>query len=371
MSQQSHYEIEGRVGGPVTLVQLQLMAASGMLQPHHRIRKANSGDWYFAQSVKGLFSQSPIVPTASPAPKALPAGLENVTEPQFLDEFSQDQPTAEPEINPAFDFFSAPEPPPPPAKSKAKSPPPPSKPEPVTFELPRSDAQPPPAANPAAASEQSPFTFRLEPSDGAKLPPIDNQDTVLVLPIEELMPAENEKTASAPQPSAPSDGKVAESGPDPKATAKREQAPPAKSDSKTDPAVSLAPSKGIAIPSTRAEVTGHAIELLPDGCARPLDGKSVFRLHRSWLMFATKFNDNTARAVYFRLEQIDAATIEHRLAPARFKGGPYSILTFSAGEVHASLAFQGSDKLYRTFLERVLLQCNSAGKSSSGRNSSS
>src|SRR5260221_6719614 len=73
MSQRIYYEVDGKVNGPVTLIQLQLMAAAGTLQPHNRVRKEDSQEWYPARSVKGLFSPSPALPTTVPTAAPRPA----------------------------------------------------------------------------------------------------------------------------------------------------------------------------------------------------------------------------------------------------------------------------------------------------------
>src|SRR5439155_23401000 len=72
MSQRIYYDIDGRLGGPVTFMQLQLMASSGMLQPHHRVRKEETEQWFPARQVKGLFSAAEVAAAAAP-----PAPAEN------------------------------------------------------------------------------------------------------------------------------------------------------------------------------------------------------------------------------------------------------------------------------------------------------
>ena len=69
MSARWFYEINGREAGPISTVQLQLMANSGMLQPQHKIRKENSDQWSVAGEVRGLFAP---VPQAYPVSRSVP-----------------------------------------------------------------------------------------------------------------------------------------------------------------------------------------------------------------------------------------------------------------------------------------------------------
>jgi len=366
MSQQTLYEIEGRVGGPFTLVQLQLMAASGMLRPNDRIRRKGSEELYEARSIRELFSPSPLVPTA--APRAMSSEQAEMTDTQ-RESFGSDSEPRDRDVRAAFDFFSTPPPPPPPAKQKDKTPAPPAKPASTAFELPRMQE-----AAPAVSTEveENPFDFRIDPAPSPKRDSKpDDQEATVLMDVHDLMPKAGaaEPTPAARTRSSPTAGKKTELIVEPKPAPKREQAPALKMDDggKAKSEAEAAPIPAQSVPSTRAEITGQAIELMADGCARPMDGKSVFRLHRTWLLFATKYSDETSRAIYLRLEQIDAGTIEHRPAPAHFKGGPYSVLTFSAGEIHASLAFHGTDKPYRAFLEKVLMQCNAVSNYQTGK----
>src|SRR5262245_52511717 len=50
-----YYEHEGRSGGPVTVSQLQTLAASGELLPTDKVRKDDMTKWVKARAVKGLF----------------------------------------------------------------------------------------------------------------------------------------------------------------------------------------------------------------------------------------------------------------------------------------------------------------------------
>ncbi len=97
------------------------------------------------------------------------------------------------------------------------------------------------------------------------------------------------------------------------------------------------------------------MEILPDDSIRLLDGKTTFRLHRAWVLAASKFADGTSRTVYLRLARLDAGIIDQRPNPTRGKNEPVSILSFAAGSVRAALVMQGSEKSYRAFLEKTLL----------------
>src|SRR5262249_27500719 len=57
MSNRWYYDIDGRIGGPITPMQLQLMVNSGMLEAHHKIRKEDSSTWNQAGTVRGLFQE--------------------------------------------------------------------------------------------------------------------------------------------------------------------------------------------------------------------------------------------------------------------------------------------------------------------------
>src|SRR5215510_9453928 len=81
MSAQWYYDADGRIGGPISPMQLQLMVNSGMLQPHHKIRKETSANWTPAGAVRGLFpaavaqvaQESPAEPETSAVSLAEPA----------------------------------------------------------------------------------------------------------------------------------------------------------------------------------------------------------------------------------------------------------------------------------------------------------
>jgi hypothetical protein len=294
MAQGIYYDVDGRIGGPVTFLQLQLMASSGMLQPHHRVRKEESDQWFPARQVKGLFSPAEVAATA--APVSMPVAPPPPPEPSAEDDNpfawspSEAAEESEPELNSAFNFFAAPSAPPP---APAKKAPKPAEEEPMPVEPVEEEPEPPP-------------------------PP-------------------------APPPKAP------EPKPAPRVEEPRPEPPPAKTEPKTDEVTH--------IPAT-LEVSGQPVELLPDESAQLLDGKTVFRLSRTWLVAATKFADGTSRNVYLRLQRIDAAIVEQRFGPRRGKAGSISVLAFRAGNTEVALAFHGPDKPYRSFAEKVIVISN-------------
>jgi len=111
-------------------------------------------------------------------------------------------------------------------------------------------------------------------------------------------------------------------------------------------------------PAVIVEVTGQAVELLPDDEVRLLDGTTMFRLHRAWVYAATKLADETMRTAYLPLQRIDVAILDQRFETGRKKGEPHSLLIFYSGSFATGLVFQGNDKPYRSFLEKVLLVAN-------------
>ena len=80
MSARWFYEIDGREGGPISTVQLQLMANSGMLQPQHKIRKENSEQWSVAGDVRGLFAPTQPVGLSGWTSKDLHRGRYDVVD---------------------------------------------------------------------------------------------------------------------------------------------------------------------------------------------------------------------------------------------------------------------------------------------------
>jgi GYF domain 2 len=337
MSQRIFYEIDGHVHGPITLTQLQLMAASGMLMPHHRVKREGSEQWFVAQTVQGLFAE----PAPQPAPVVglLPAPVGSVLPAAPADEeipfggFGATESEEAPGLNPAFDFFSD-ESEPSPSK-RAKSPKQPR----------QSGKQAKQAA--AAARTREPQPFELIDSDApgtiadSNIQPIGNPmgkepaapaDLPLAEAIDEVPSASRTEPKSPPSKSAESKFEARQSG---------------KTDIISAPAVTVA-----------AEVTGRAVDFLPDDSLHLLDGKTSFRLHRSWLHAVSKFADGSTRSIYLRLQQIDAGILDQRPTTSRGKSAPSSLLAFVAGDTRIGLVFHDSDKLYRTFLERTLLLCN-------------
>lgn len=270
MSQRIFYEIDGHVRGPISLTQLQLMATSGMLQPHHRLRREDSEQWFVAQTVRGLFSE----PVAA-APVTASAGA---AVPAVESSFGDFPATDPPEFNPAFDFFSS-------ADHGERS----------------------PAAAAAAARPEEPIDLpEAEPAgEGPAAPPTT---VTVVKPTKQLDPPPETKAAAA-----------------------------------------------------AAEVIGRAVEWLPDDSLRLLEGKTSFRLHRGCLLASSRFADGSNRTVYLRLQRIDAGILDQRSSQTRGKSEPLSLLAFSAGAVRVGLVFQGSEKAYRAFLERVLSQSTTHG----------
>jgi hypothetical protein len=297
MAQGIYYEVDGRISGPVTFIQLQLLATSGMLQPHHRVRKEESDHWFPARQVKGLFSPAEVAAamTGPTAPEPDPSSGLADQDTEFS--FGPGSDTEESELNSAFNFF---------------------KDEPVAAELP---APPPPPA-PVAA-----------PPPKKKLRHFEPQDPVTVTPVaRELIAPVNVEPKTAP-------------------TAE---------EFKPELAPNLGPKTDVVGQIVQPiEVGGQAVELLADETARPIDGKVLFRLTRNWLLASCRFADGTTRSVYLRPQKIDVAILEQRPAAPRTKGGPYPVLAFRGGGVEVALSFHGSDKPFRTFLEKVILLANS------------
>src|SRR5713226_4245758 len=74
MSNRWFYEINGQVHGPIEQTRLRLLADSGMLQPHHQVRREDQSNWSPAASVRGLMisAEMPVggMPVAAPAVSA-------------------------------------------------------------------------------------------------------------------------------------------------------------------------------------------------------------------------------------------------------------------------------------------------------------
>lgn len=344
MSQRVYYEIDGHIHGPISLTQLQLMAASGMLQPHHRIRREGAEQWFMAQTVRGLFAETPA-PAGESVPQPVAAASATGEENPFGP--AMEEAHEEPGINAAFDFFSDPEPapapPPPPVKpAKVSKPAKPTKPvaaEPLPFEPVPSTAPNSPVAEPTAAPDNNPFNFATARNSTPAPAAPQELDEPIDLPEAEALPDE---PPAAPAP-APKPAKSSDSRPDSKPVVKIEAAN---------------------IPTAApGEVLGRAVELLPDDSLRLMDGKTSFRLHRAWLIVTSKFADGSARTAYIRLQRIDAGILDQRSSHTRSKTDSHSLLAFIAGDVRVGLVFQGSDKPYRAFLEKALLLSNASGSS--------
>src|SRR5947207_3278758 len=79
MSNRWFYEIDGQVTGPVKHTRLRLLVDSGMLQPHHKVRKEEQTAWSQAGAVRGLFTPTATMPVATVSPpvavaRAAPVG---------------------------------------------------------------------------------------------------------------------------------------------------------------------------------------------------------------------------------------------------------------------------------------------------------
>src|SRR5262245_31538212 len=282
MAQGIYYEVDGRISGPVTFIQLQLLASSGMLQPQHRVRKEDSDHWVPARQVKGLFSPAEVAAAASvqAAPTPVPEEAEALAEQDTEFSFGSSSPTDEPGIISAFNFFKdSPAPAPPPAPAA------------------------PPLA-PAAPPGPAPQPKKKQKHENRELAPPP--------PVVEDIPV-----AKAAEPK----------------VAPRAQEPT------FEPAPSTGPKTDVVGPVvTTVEVTGQAVELLPDDTARPIDGKAYFRLTRNWLLASIRFADGTTRTVYLRPQMIEAAILDQRPAAPRTKGGPFPVLAFRSGNVEVALA---------------------------------
>jgi GYF domain 2 len=337
MSQRIFYEIDGRVHGPINLTQLQLMAASGMLLPHHRVKREGTELWFPAQNVRGLFTDStpapsPAIPVGAALPQPVASAVAASPESPSADEeipfggFGAVEADPGDGLNPAFDFFSdEPEASQPPKPAKAGKQPKSAKaaaktPEPQAFELLENDA-------PGTVADST-----IEPIPNPHGPARTRNDDMPKTETIDPPKASGSKGAGAKQ-----------------ADVKSE----AKNDTKGDIAVAPAP-------ASAAEISGRAVDIMPDDSLNLLDGKTTFRLHRSWLLVTSRFSDGSTRSTYLRLQQIDAGILDQRPNTSRGRAGPTSLLSFTAGSIRVGLVFQGSDKLYRTFLERVLLLGNVA-----------
>jgi hypothetical protein len=363
MSARWFYEIEGREGGPISTVQLQLMANSGMLQPQHKIRKENSEQWSVAGDVRGLFAPSQPaanVPQAYPVNRPVPMATPVAATPPPAANKPMGWPAETAATDPAaaaFDFFSESTAPavavPPPAAIKAKGS--------------RKPRLPVNASTPPMPEEENPFSFGEEapPSQPPAMPVAVPPPALPMMPARAMAPApvpaasdnpfefEGAPAAEAPLtmvpvPSLSSNPMAPPVAPPPRPPASKKAAPP--TPTMTTPAGGT--------PSVVVEVTGRAVELLPGDEVRLLEGATMFRLHKAWVYMATKLADETTHTIYLPLQRIDAAVLDQRFEAGRKRSEPHSLLIFHSGAVAVGLVFQGSDKPYRNFLEKVLLVAN-------------
>ena len=326
MSIQWYYNCDGRTGGPVSQVQLQLMVNSGALLPHHQVRRGDMPNWLQARSVRGLFSPAENIPQAVPvAAPAPPTAAESDAEPPFG--FLDAAASSGPPTGDVFNFFADERP--------AAPPPAPSK----------------PAAKPAP-NRKAPEPPKLVVQE-------ENDEPVALLddvtPMPPVLPAAI-PPASKP-PSAAANPYAFDLGL-PTAT------PPAAA-AEPEPVKAPEPKAAETAPQVTPEISGIAVELLPDGTLLLVEGKTTFRLQRSWLTAITKFADGSGRTSYLRLSRLDGASVEQRFAAGPTRRGPHSVLCFHAGALHAALRFEGSDKSYRAFAEKVLLLCSASSKPAS------
>lgn len=376
MSNQWYYHSgDGRAVGPVTSVQLTLLATSGMLSPTAMVRRSDQSDWRRAGEVRGLFpdAPSPAVPVAQAVPVAAPMGASpNVASPAPAAPPSQpDSPFgflgASPAAPPVqavdapppgvFDFFSDGEPAPAPApvakaaprqakaapaKKPASPAPPAPPPPPPMVEI----APAPPAVTPAIpyvdVAEDPPLFFG-EP--GPTVVPATPASTMSGNPFEFVAgPAAPSLPAPPPMMEAP----VIQ----PEPTAPVVAPPPVP----VEPPRVEAPAPAPAAAATQPllEITGSTVELIGEDYLRLLEGKVTFRVHRGSLQAVTRYESGTVRSVYLKLAQIDGAKLEQRFEAGPGHAGPYPILSFHAGSLTVAMSFSGSDRPYRVFLDRVL-----------------
>jgi hypothetical protein len=361
MSARWFYEIDGREGGPISTVQLQLMANSGMLQPQHKIRKENSEQWSVAGDVRGLFAPAqpanvpqafPVnrpVPMATPVAVAPPpaAAVENPTG------WPSETPAVDPTAAGAFDFFSestapAVAMPPPAARAKGS----------------RKPRLPVNASTPPLPQEDNPFSFGEEPAQ----PPAVAPPAVPLMPARPMPPSPVPAASENPFEfeGAADESPLTMMPPQPAVVNPVSAAPPPRPQvpKKTVSPTTTTPAGGM--PAVVVEVTGQAVELLPGGEVRLLEGTTMFRLHKAWVYTATKLADETSHTTYLPLHRIDAAIMDQRFEAGRKRSAAHSLLIFHSGAVAVGLVFQGSDKMYRNFLEKVLLLANTT-KHSGGK----
>jgi hypothetical protein len=350
MSNRWFYEIDGQVVGPVEQTRLRLLADSGMLQPHHKVRREDQANWSQASAVRGL-----VTPAAAPAAVPVARSAQPTPAAQEDSPFGKWSPPATDAPAPAgvFDFFGEGDAPAAPPKLVPK----PEK--PVKPAPPRKVPEPPPRAA-VVPTERSPVAPSPPP---APVPPSADADE-LDIPEGVAEPAEEGANPFAFEPLPAQAANVGSRTGETKLSAPAKPTPvgEASSAEAASPEPPVAPTR-TAEPHPASplpvhavlEVTGRAVDLLPDHTLRPLDGKTSFRLHRAWLLAVTKLADGATRMAYLRLSSIDAGIVERRYEAGRGQKEPYPVLSFHAGEQTVALIFEGSDKPCRGFIEKVLL----------------
>ena len=358
MSIRWFYEIDGQIVGPVEQTRLRLLADSGMLQPHHRVRKEN-GPWHQATEVKGLFTPVGGIPVAAPAPRAgasVPAPVEDSP-------FGEWAPPIADKSVPAgvFDFFAegdAPPPTPPPPKPTPK-PAKVARPAPV-----RKAPEPPKPTPPPAFAEKPAPELVLPPPDPLPFPVAAVAETEIPEAVAEPVDEGSNPFAFEPSPIPATVGAnlgetkltVSPRPPEPIIPTPMSVTAPAMPELPPVPPPPAPEMPAAPAPTTPVpEISGRAVELLSDHSLRLVDGRTTFRLHRAWLLAVTRYSDGTSRMAYLRLQRIDAGVIEQRHEVGRGKQGSHSVLVFHAGELSEGFVFEGSDKPYRAFIEKVLL----------------
>jgi hypothetical protein len=168
-----YYHHDGQTGGPVSVAQLQQLAADGLLLPTDRVRKEDMDRWVKARAVKGLFTPAELPPPASPEP----AGGE-IT----FDFLGAGPPEAANEFHPAFDFFGAP-PSPPPAQAEGQE----------SAAAPARKSNPPPKSKPVQPLAAD-FPVAAAVEDGSSVPvaaPVKfpHEDSVPYADVPMAMPA--------------------------------------------------------------------------------------------------------------------------------------------------------------------------------------
>src|SRR5262245_44632309 len=154
MSNLWFYEIDGQTSGPVEHTRLRLLVDSGMLQPHHKVRKEEQTAWSQAGAVRGLFTPTVTVPIAA---VTAPAGP--VPAPEQADSpFGSWAPPAPDASVPAgwFDICGDAETPPDPPPPKPAAKPDKSQKQPSARKTPEPTGRTPPVVTPAPPAPPPP-----------------------------------------------------------------------------------------------------------------------------------------------------------------------------------------------------------------------